>query len=148
MASVGLGAYAVMYSLGWAKHHSLLEGSLSLEAKYNIPQRASIIFAKGFHAWLYTIPGLMFSVFAGSEIVNGIINKNTEQLTKGANLFMFSTGNVLYFGGHYLSRSNVGNPPPKPKKKSIKERLKEKIKEILPEPIPQPEPNFSYSKNL
>ena len=48
MASVCLGAftwyygkcmssaYAVMYSLGWAKHHSLLEGSLSLEAKYNI----------------------------------------------------------------------------------------------------------------
>lgn len=53
----------------------------------------------------------------------------------------FGLGTLGWVSADYMAKSDIGTPPPKPKKKSVLER----IKELLPQPIPEPVPVSMYS---
>ena len=68
----------------------------------------------------------------------GAISGNSELYMDSLNSFAFGLGFLALVSADYMSRSDTGAPPPKPKKKPILGRIREKVGGLFPKPATQP----------
>lgn len=72
----------------------------------------------------------------GTAIVSFIYN-NDELYKFSINDLTFGLGFLSWASANYISKSDIGEPPKKPKKKPIYERIKEGITNLIPKPAYQ-----------
>ncbi len=71
-------------------------------------------------------------------LVGGYITGDNDLCSISLKVLTYGLGMFCWTSGNYMSRSDIGNPPPKPKKKPVFERIKERLESLVPQPIPEP----------
>lgn len=82
--------------------------------------------------------GVMTTASGIAHLVAGAITGEDGYYTKAIHELTYGLGFISFISADYVSKSNMGNPPPRPKKKPLFDRIKEKWGALFPEPIPEP----------
>jgi len=94
--------------------------------------------------FLYSI-GVVETLAGVGQLVAGVVSGNNELYTDSISHLTFGLGILGWVGANYMAKSDIGTPPPKPKKKPVLERIKEKVEKFLPQPTLEPVPVQTYS---
>lgn len=126
--------------VGVARPHSALYEEIANEA-CGLPRKTTkyaVVITYGL--------GVANILFGAGYVVAGAMHGGNELYMDSINSFTTGLGVLGYLSADYMAKSDIGNPPPKLKKKPILERMKEKIEELLPSPIPELAPVKMYSE--
>ena len=89
--------------------------------------------------------GVVETLVEVGYLVVGAVSENNELYMDSVNKLSVGLGVLGYISADYMAKSDIGTPPPKPKKKPILERIKEKVRDLLPQPTLEPFPVQMYS---
>ncbi|MBI4154555.1 hypothetical protein HY498_00515 [Candidatus Woesearchaeota archaeon] len=81
--------------------------------------------------------GVVETLAGVGYLVAGVSGNNELYLDSISHL-TFGLGMLGWISADYMAKSDIGTPPPEPKKKPVLERIKEKVGELLPQPTPVP----------
>ena len=89
--------------------------------------------------------GVAGTLAGAGHLIAGAVSGNNELYLGSINPLSFGLGILGSMGADYMTKSDIGTPPPKPKKKPVLERIKEKLGGLLPQLMPLPAPAMMYS---
>ena len=89
--------------------------------------------------------GVAETLVGVGHLVAGAVSGNNELYMDSISHLSFGLGILGWVSADYMAKSDIGTPPPKPKKKPVLERIKERVGGLLPQPIPEPVPVQAYS---
>ncbi len=103
---------------------------------------------KYMNALAYSLGSIGTTIGAG-YIVAGAITGNNQLYLDSLKHLTYGLGTLSYVSADYMAKSNIGSPPPKPKKKPVLERVKERIDGFISLPTPDPihVTNYAITKN-
>ncbi len=95
---------------------------------------------------LYNL-GVVDTLFGVGHLVVGAISGNEELYMSSLSHLLSGSGALGMVSADYMAKSDIGTPPPKPKKKPVLERIKEKVEKLLPQPALEPVPVQNLRQN-
>ena len=79
--------------------------------------------------------GILALAGATGQMIYGIASKDFTLAAEGMQSVMVGIGISAVWTGLYLERVDIGNPPPKRKRKPLKEKMQEVLNQLLPKPV-------------
>ncbi len=90
--------------------------------------------------------GIFGTLVGVGHLIAGAVSGNNELYMDSVSHLTWGLGILGLKSADYIAKSDIGTPPPKPKKKPVLERIKDKIGGLLPQPIPESVSVRMYSK--
>ncbi|MBI5398892.1 hypothetical protein HZB03_05500 [Candidatus Woesearchaeota archaeon] len=89
--------------------------------------------------------GVVQTLVGVGHLVAGAVSGNNQLYVNSISHLTLGLGILGWVSADYMAKSDIGTPPPKPKKKPVLERIKEKVGGLLPQPTPEPVSVRMYS---
>jgi hypothetical protein len=118
------------------------KGMLYQEIKYmasGLPRKMP----RYFYVSLYC-SGVLLTAFGVGYLSAGAMTGDVDWFKKAFTNITFGLGTFSWLTADYISRSNLDDPPPKPKRKPLMESIKARLSTLMPQPMPNPASGMMY----